>query len=110
MPYIREDPPGSDAVAIHRKVIAPAPGGGQRVYIEAQGRPFSQLAEADLVDTADLCRLFGCSARTIYRWVERHGLRSIGKVGREFLFTKGEVIRWYDENRPRQGRPPTKRR
>jgi excisionase family DNA binding protein len=107
--YILENPPGSDVVAINRKVIAPAPGGGQRVYIEAQARPFPQLADTDLVDTADMCRLFGCSARTVYRWVERHGLRSFGKVGREFLFAKGEIVRWYNENRPRPGRPRSNR-
>jgi excisionase family DNA binding protein len=107
--YFREPPPGADQVQVHRKMLAPAAGGGMRVYVDAQAHSFLQLADGDLIDTADLCRLFGCSARTVYRWVESHGLRSIGKVGREFLFTKGEIVRWYDENRPRQGRPPTTR-
>lgn len=105
--YLREHPPGSDQVLVHRKVVAPGAGGRLRVYIEAQPRKFSKLADADLVDTADLCRLFGCSARTVYRWVERNGLCSAGKVGREFLFAKGEVVRWFSENRPRPGRPPS---
>lgn len=105
--YLRELPPGSDQVLVHRKVVAPGAGGRLRVYVEAQQRKFSKLADADLVDTADLCRLFGCSARTVYRWVERNGLGSAGKVGREFLFAKGEVVRWFNENRPRPGRPPS---
>lgn len=108
--YVYENPPGGHKIAVHRKVIARGPGGGQRVYVEAQVRPFSELDDKDLVDTADLCRLFGCSARTVYRWVERHDLRSRGKVGREFLFTKGEIVRWYNENRPRAGRPPSNAR
>jgi excisionase family DNA binding protein len=108
--YLDEQQPGGDQTPVHRKVVAPGAGGGPHVYVEVRARPFTKLADADLVDTADLCRVFGCSARTVYRWVESHGLRSSGKVGREFLFTKGEVVRWRDENRPRQGRPPARRK
>lgn len=78
------------------RLWCPEWGGRSRVYVEAQQRKFSKLADADLIDTADLCRLFGCSTRTVYRWVERNGLGSAGKVGREFLFTKGEVVRWFN--------------
>ena len=108
--YLRDNPLERDKTPINRKMVKPAPGGGQKVYIDFQARPFHLLEEIDLVDTADLCRIFRCSARTVYRWMEDHSLRPVMKVGREYLFTKRAVVRWYDAHRPRPGRPPMKRR
>lgn len=97
-------------MAFRRKILARAAGGGLRVYVDSQARPFNELAPNDLLDTADLCRLFRCSARTVYRWITGHSLRHAYRVGREYLFTKREISRWYDANRPRPGRPPLNRR
>jgi excisionase family DNA binding protein len=108
--YLRDNPLATDRTPINRKLVGPAAGGGNKVYVDFKTRPFQLLEDLDLVDTADLCRMFGCSARTVYRWVAEHGLRPTMRVGRELLFTKREVVRWYDANRPRLGRPPAKRR
>jgi len=92
---------------IFRKLIGAGIGGGQTVLKEQRAVPFHTLRNSDLVDTTDLCRVFGCSARTVYRWVTNHSLRPVGKIGREFLFMKGEVLRWFDSgDRPVSGRPP----
>ena len=91
---------------INPKVIVSAPGGGLQVYRDARARPFSALRLEELLDTADLCLIFGCSARTVYRWMAEFELRPYAKVGRQYLFTKSEVLDWYEANRPRPGRPP----
>jgi len=104
--HLLEDNP----TPIHRKMIMPAVGGGQRAFMDPHARPFSALARQDLLDTADLCRIFGCSTRTIYRWINEHDLRPKFKAGRELLFTKADLLRWYAANRPRPGRPPMERR
>lgn len=108
--YLPDNPLARDKTPINRKLIRPAAGGGDKVYVDFKPRPFYLLEDLDLVDTADLCRVFRCSARTVYRWMEVHGLRPTRKVGREYLFTKREIMRWFDANRPRPGRPPVKRR
>lgn len=95
---------GANKTLVHRKVMAPAIGGGNKVYVEAKAHPFAKLANGDLLDTSDVCRLFGCSARTLYRWVAERQLKPRVKVGREYLFTKAELLRWSDE-RPHLGRP-----
>lgn len=99
-----EDRLSRSPTPIHRKVVLQAIGGGVRVYVDAKPRPFANLANADLLDTGDVCRLFPCSARTIYRWISEGLLRPQRKIGREYLFTKQEVLRWWDE-RPQSGRP-----
>lgn len=104
--FIYDDALQNVRTPINRKLVAPAMGGGQKVYIDFKPRPFNKLASGDLLDTSDLCRLFGCSARTVYRWITEHALQPKLKVGREFLFTKSEIVRWYNANRPRPGRPP----
>src|ERR1051326_2717383 len=91
---------------INPKVIVRAPGGGLQVYRDARSRSFARLSLDDLLDTADLCLIFGCSARTVYRWMAEFGLRPATKAGRQFLFTKGELLDWYARNRPTPGRPP----
>ena len=91
---------------IHRKLVLPAAGGGKSTYVDFQARPFSRLAMDDYLGTADLCLIFGCSARTVYRWVADNNLRPSYTVSREFLFTKAEVLRWYENDRPTPGRPP----
>lgn len=95
-----------NSTPVRRKVDAPASGGGARVYVDMKERPFSRLAGSDLLDTADLCRLYGVSARTIYRWMAEHNLRPFIKIGREYLFRKDAIIEWHDNYRPMPGRPP----
>ena len=90
---------------INPKVTVLAPGGGLMVYRDARTRPFSRLGMEDLLDTADLCLIFGCSARTVYRWMADFRLQPAAKVGRQFLFTKGDLLDWYADNRPSPGRP-----
>ena len=104
--YVQGDSLAENETPINRKIIGVAPGGGERVYIDFVPLPFAQLAKQDMVDTADLCRIFGCSARTVYRWIAENALVPMRKVGREFLFTKAELLRWYAANAPRPGRPP----
>jgi excisionase family DNA binding protein len=91
-------------IRVHPKRVRTDIVGQKRVFIEATARPFDELASTDLLDTRDVCRLFPCSRRTIYRWMAEGALRPHGKVGREFFFTKREVLRWFNE-RPHLGRP-----
>jgi len=106
--YLSDDSLESNTTPVHRKMIGPAVGGGERVYFEHQPRPFAALAGKDLLDTADLCRILRCSTRTIYRWINEreHPLTPKFRAGRELLFTKTDLLRWYAANRPRPGRPP----
>lgn len=103
--YLQDAPLAKSAILVRRKKVAPSLGGGKRVLVEFKEIPFSRLAPDDLLDTADLCRLFGVSVRTVYRWIAEVNLRPAGKVGREHLFTKREVLRWNDHERPPMGRP-----
>lgn len=103
--YLQPSPLAKSAAPMRRKKVGPAPGGGGRVLVEFKETPFSRLAPDDLLDTADLCRLFGVSVRTVYRWIAEVNLRPAGKVGRVHLFTKREVLRWSDHDRPPMGRP-----
>lgn len=93
---------------VHRKLLAPAVGGGWTAYMDPQARPFSDLGPDDLLDTADLCRLFGISGRTAYRWINQPigRLAPRFKAGRLWLFAKSNILNWYAANRPRPGRPP----
>lgn len=91
---------------ILRKRVGMGVGGGHVIFADKRPMAFRLLKNDDLLDTTDLCRIFGCSARTVYRWITHHSLRPFGKIGREFLFTKGELMRWFDSNdRPAAGRP-----
>jgi len=90
---------------VRRKFDAPGLGPVPRVYAEEKEKPFSRLAGSDLLDTADLCRLFGVSARTLYRWVAEYGLQPSIRVGREYLFRKDAIVKWCDKRRPVHGRP-----
>jgi excisionase family DNA binding protein len=85
-----------DRTPIHRKFIARAAGGGHRVLVDANAQPFFRLADDDLLDSADLCAVFGVSTRTIYRWIS-DGLPVHDKVGREYLFAKGDVLDWAED-------------
>jgi excisionase family DNA binding protein len=93
-----------------RKFVLTGAGGGPRIYADAQERTFGRLAADDLLDTADLCRIFGCSTRTIYRWIAEEGLRWDIKVGRDYLFRKDDIVEFYNEGLPQRGRPPKRRR
>lgn len=104
--YVYENELAASRTPVHRKRIGSAAGGGEKAYVDFQELPFCELEDGDLIDTADLCRIFGCSLRTVYRWMSDHGLQPRRKVGREFLFAKGDVVRWYSANAPRPGRPP----
>lgn len=90
---------------MRRKIAVPAPGGGLRVYADLKERPFARLAPEDLLDTADLCRLYGVSLRTVYRWMAEHNLKPQVKVGREYLFRKAAILEWDDNDKPVMGRP-----
>ena len=85
-----------DRTPIHRKFIAKAAGGGVRILVDATAQPFSKLDDEDLLDSADLCDLFGVSVRTIYRWIS-DGMPVAYKIGREYLFEKGEVLGWAED-------------
>jgi excisionase family DNA binding protein len=93
-----------------RKFIVRGAGGGHRVYADAQERTFGRLKADDFLDTADLCRFFGCSTRTIYRWIAEEGLRCDVKVGRDYLFRKDDIVEFYEAGLPQWGRPPKRRR
>jgi len=104
--YLDGNPLEQNLTPINRKRVGRAAGGGEKVYVDWEQKAFWELEDGDLVDTADLCRVFGCSLQTIYRWMKSHQLRPVRKAGREFLFRKGDVVRWFDAHRPRPGRPP----
>ncbi len=89
---------------IRRKVVVRAPGGGFKAYADFETRPFCELGAGDLLDTADICMLYGCSARTVYRWMAEHKLKHSGKAGRNHFFRKDALIRWHNKHRPRPGR------
>ena len=94
----------------HRKFVVAGAGGGPRIYADAQERTFGRLAAEDLLDTADLCRIFGCSTRTIYRWIAEEDLRWDIKVGRDYLFRKDDIVAFYNDGLPQRGRPPRRGR
>lgn len=104
--YVYDNELAANRTLIHRKRIGPAAGGGKRAFVDFEVLPFCELEDADLIDTSDLCQTFGVSLRTVYRWMSDHSLRPVTNVGREFLFKKGDVLRWYGQHRPRPGRPP----
>jgi excisionase family DNA binding protein len=89
----------------HRKLVVTGAGGGYRIYADAHAKTFGRLAAGDLLDTADLCRILGCSTRTIYRWISEEDLRWELKVGREYLFRKDDILDFYNQGRPQPGRP-----
>jgi excisionase family DNA binding protein len=99
----------SSRTPVHRKRVGRDAGGRERPFVEVAATPFAQLADDDLLDVQDLCRLFPCSRRSAYRWLAEGSLRYAHKVGREYYFTKHEVLRWWDA-RPLLGRPLERRR
>lgn len=96
--------PEAGQTLVHPKRVRTDIVGQKRVFIDARARRFDELAGSDLLDTRDVCRLFPCSRRTVYRWMAEGALRHYCKQGREFFFTKREVMRWLNE-RPHLGRP-----
>jgi len=92
-------------VPLRRKSVVRAPGGGVRIFAEFKETPFARLRPDDLLDTADIGLLYGVSARTVYRWIAEAGLRPQGKAGRDYYFTKAEILRWHDNDKPAMGRP-----
>ncbi|MFZ5616945.1 MAG: helix-turn-helix domain-containing protein [Pseudomonadota bacterium] len=92
-------------VGVRRKALARGSGGGVRVYAELKETPFVRLAPGDLLDSADIARLYGVSTRTVYRWIAEANLRPKGKAGRDYYFAKAEILRWDDNDKPAMGRP-----
>lgn len=90
---------------MRRKALARGPGGGVRVYAELKETPFARLGHGDLLDSGDIARLYEVSTRTVYRWIAEANLRPNGKAGRDYYFTKAEILRWHDEDKPPMGRP-----
>lgn len=89
---------------VHRKRVRRDVTGRPRLFVDVAATPFAHLANDDLLDTRDVCRVFPCSRRTIYRWMADGALKPSGKVGREYYFTKRALLRWW-ELRPQLGRP-----
>lgn len=93
---------------VQAKVDVAASEGRCRVYAEPREKPFSQLPNSVLLDTHDIGRLLNAAPRTVYRWIKEYGLTPSVKVGREYLFRKDELLRWYDNDRPVMGRPKSR--
>src|SRR5258708_34213853 len=89
--HVSDNALADNATQIRRKIVGPAVGGGKRAFMDFQAQPFHELAARDLLDTADLCRIFGCSARTVYGWVTERALTPTFKGARESLFTKSDL-------------------
>ena len=89
---------------IHAKTVERAIGGGLKVVAARRAAPFSRLDGKALLDTNDLCLIFGASRRTIYRWVAENELTPAGRAGREYIFEKKHIIYWDTHYRPRPGR------
>lgn len=79
-----------------------------RVFVERTARPFSKLPNHALLDTADIGLLLNAAPRTIYRWIREYNLQPSIQHGREYLFRKDELLRWFDDDRPVMGRPSTR--
>ncbi|MEZ5921946.1 MAG: helix-turn-helix domain-containing protein [Parvularculaceae bacterium] len=75
------------------------------MYAEFKETAFSRLKNDDLLDSADISALYSASMRTVYRWIAETNLRPHGKVGRDYYFTKAEILRWHDDDKPPMGRP-----
>ncbi len=75
-------------------------GKGSR-FLENPPLPFSRLKDTDLLDTADLVRLFECSKPTLYRCIYGRGLQAVRKRsgrGVVMYFRKGDVVKWLRSN------------
>jgi hypothetical protein len=76
-----------------RKELERLPTGAIRVWRENPPVRFRSLRDDDWLDTGDLMRLFRCTQRTVYRYVER-GLKPTRKIGRDLFWRKRDVVRW----------------
>ena len=65
------------------------------MYLENPLMTFAELAGNDLLTTRDLQRLFGRTARTVYRWITKKKLAPEKLPGRDNLFRKDKLIKWY---------------
>lgn len=99
-----DDPISQNRTPIRRKMVGRAPGGGLKVFADIEETPFADLSPRDMLDTGDLCLLYGCSLRTVYRWMAEHNLAPSGRAGRDYLFEKRAIIRWHNHDRPTPGR------
>ena len=89
-----------DPTPIHQKVLGPVYDGQRKVFADPEVRKFKDLPGSALLDTSDLCRIYGCSRRTIYRWIADRALHYVGQVGREYLFSKSGLIEWHARQFP----------
>lgn len=89
---------------IRAKKVGRALGGGLRAVPAPQAIPFAKLRADVLLDVNDLCVLYGCSRRTVYRWMAEHELVPDGRAGRDYYFEKRTIINWHDNHRPQPGR------
>ena len=92
-------------VEFYRKVLLQWPNGTIRVAWRDPPVTFDELDGDDLLDTNDLQWYFGCSARTIYRWIDELGLEPYDQIGQKLYFEKRTVVRWEKAHRPKRGRP-----
>lgn len=77
-----------------RKVFVEKPRGGFRMQLERPLVRFDELHDDDLLTKEELMRYFGCSRRTIIRWVNERGFTPDCWYRQQMLFYKRTVIRW----------------
>jgi len=93
---------------IHAKCDNDAGNGRCRVFVERTAKPFFKLPNHTLLDTADIGLLLNAAPRTVYRWISEYNLQPSIQHGREYLFRKDELLRWFENDRPVMGRPRTR--
>lgn len=79
----------------YRKILVREPDGSLHMYLENPGLSFGELRADELLTVRDLQRLFDCTARTIYRWVAEEELKPDAQLGRDYLFRKDKLMKWY---------------
>jgi hypothetical protein len=78
-----------------KKIFDQEPDGSTQMYRENPPMTFAKLPADEFLTTHELQRLFDCTARTIYRWIADYGLEPQGRHGRDYLFRKDKLIKWY---------------
>ena len=99
-----EPPIAKSTTRVRPKKVGRAPGGGLQIVPAPSDVSFSRCRDDVLLDTNDLCLLYGCSRRTVYRWMAEHNLTPSGRAGREYYFEKRVIVDWDANHRPSPGR------